>query len=107
MQQVIDACTAALAKQPDNPDYLTWRGVAYVHLGEYAPAIADYDAALQIRPSLVLLKNRGVAYADWGKPQEALRDLREYLRQAEVLSKPPLDDIEHVRARIEALQAES
>jgi tetratricopeptide (TPR) repeat protein len=49
--QALTALSRACELDPDNAEYLHRRGIIYEELQRSAPALADYDRALQLRPS--------------------------------------------------------
>ena len=52
------------------------RGYAYLRAGDLDRAIADYDAALRLNPSITYsLFGRGVAYSRKGHQAEAAHDI--------------------------------
>jgi len=54
---------AALADDPDRPDLLANLGVVQVHAGDFSGAIASYEKALQLDPTLDAVRfNLGLAY---------------------------------------------
>ena len=53
---------------PDLASAYVSRGVVYHELGEYEPAIVDYNTAIRLDPDLVeAYFNRGSVYADKGE----------------------------------------
>ncbi|MEI9901111.1 MAG: tetratricopeptide repeat protein [Hyphomicrobium sp.] len=56
------------------------RRLAYSLLGKFEEAIADYDAALKIRPDFPLaLNNRAWAYYKLGRPSDGIADVERAL----------------------------
>jgi tetratricopeptide (TPR) repeat protein len=73
--KAIAAFEAAHAAEPDNPNYINGRGLAYEGKGDDAHAMADYNLVLQMRPNAPLaLNNRGTLYMRQGALQSALDD---------------------------------
>lgn len=75
--QAITACTAFLEK--GDPKFrihaLHQRGMAYIKREWWAPAFADFDAAVKIDPKFAgAWNNRGWTLLKMGRPQEALAD---------------------------------
>jgi tetratricopeptide (TPR) repeat protein len=52
LSAALSACNRAISLQPDDPDYLDSRGWVLFAMGRYAPAIADFSAALTLDPKL-------------------------------------------------------
>src|SRR5262249_26284536 len=52
LQKALANCNEALRLEPDYSYALDSRGLTYLRLGQPDKAIADYDAALKIRPNL-------------------------------------------------------
>jgi tetratricopeptide (TPR) repeat protein len=74
--KAIAAFDAALAVDPDNPNYQITRGWAYQSKGDDDHAMADYNAVLQVHPNAVgALNNRGRLYLRKGALQSAMDDL--------------------------------
>jgi tetratricopeptide (TPR) repeat protein len=71
-------CTRAIELSDSNADALDSRGLIYLRMGRFEEAIADYDAALRMRPDAAgTLYARGVAKTWLGKDGTAdLRDAR-------------------------------
>jgi tetratricopeptide (TPR) repeat protein len=71
----ISDCDRALASHGD-AQFLDSRGYAHLRAGDWAMAVADYDAALKQNPKkAVSLFGRGVAKAHLGKVEEGQADL--------------------------------
>ena len=70
-------CNKSLELDPGNTSQaLNGRGYAYLRAGDLDQAIADYDAALRLNPSIIgSLYGRGVAYARKGHQAEAEKDI--------------------------------
>lgn len=75
----IEACSKLLA-DPGLPsdqqaEYLAARAIALDEQGDHLAAVADFDAALAIRPEdAITLVNRGVANIHAGRADDAIRD---------------------------------
>jgi tetratricopeptide (TPR) repeat protein len=70
--------TEALELQPTAPRY-NRRGLAYVGLGQYAEAIADYTQSIDLNTDnnadeVIYLNNRGDAYRNWRQFENAIAD---------------------------------
>ena len=78
LEKQIDGCTEFLQVDPFSPHVaLAYgrRGEAYVHKGDFARAIADFDQAIQIAPRQArFLVSRGLAHRDKGDLDSALAD---------------------------------
>jgi len=62
--------------RPNNADTLDSRGFAYLRLGAFDKAIADFDAALRLNPGLAnSLYGRGVAKIKKGEQTSGNTDL--------------------------------
>lgn len=73
--------TDVLSSQPDNVIALTNRGLALKNTGQLAPAIADFNRALELDPrSAILYSNRSMLYASTGALGKALEDAEQALR---------------------------
>jgi lipoprotein NlpI len=75
----IGGCTALIESGQETPIYQAIafynRGTAYGHKGEYDKAIADYDAALRLKPDdPAAFSNRGSAYRHKGEYDKAIAD---------------------------------
>jgi tetratricopeptide (TPR) repeat protein len=51
VQEAVADCDESLRLKPDVANTLENRGFAYLKMGEYGRAIADYDAGLRLDPS--------------------------------------------------------
>ncbi|WP_420141341.1 aspartyl protease family protein [Sphingomonas sp.] len=72
----LDDCNAALRFSPNNPQYLDSRGLVRLRRGDYARAVADYDAALAKRPRLAWSwYGRGLAKIRLGRAGEGEADI--------------------------------
>lgn len=81
-QQLIDDCTAAIAKCPDDADMLLKRANLYLDQGQYGHAIVDYDRIVLIkRDSAEAYCNRGHAYFNTGDYNHAIADYDAALRR--------------------------
>jgi tetratricopeptide (TPR) repeat protein len=58
---------------------LVTRAHTYQRGGEYAEAVADYDAALALAPDPVTYRDRGSAYLEWGHHEDAAEDFAKAL----------------------------
>ena len=77
----ISDCAQAIEINPSNAVYRYNCGNAYWHGSLFSQAIAEYDAAIQLQPNFPLAyMNRGLAEADHGSTDAALRDLTESIR---------------------------
>ena len=92
LPKALDDCSAALkrvdTKAVDNAPMFSNRGLVRLRLGNYDKAIADYDAALRLRPGAgEALFGRGIAELRMGKDAEGRRDLA-----AALVSHPRIDE---------------
>ena len=78
LEKQIDGCTLFLEVDPFSPHVaLAYgrRGEAYVHKGDFARAIADFDQAIRIDPRQArFLVSRGLAHREHGDLDSALAD---------------------------------
>ena len=78
LEKQIDGCTEFLVVDPFSPHVaLAYgrRGEAYVHKGDFARAIADFDQAIRIDPRQArFLVGRGLAHREHGDLDSALAD---------------------------------
>lgn len=74
-QNAVFHYTGCLSINPKHPEVLNKRGVSLNNLERYEEAIADYTAAIALKPKLYLYYNRAVAWAGLKKFNEAIRDL--------------------------------
>ncbi len=77
--EMLGACSAMLARPgltaEERADYFFYRANAQEELQRYGPAIADYDAAIQLKPRFdEAIVNRGLAKRRSGDSYGALRD---------------------------------
>ena len=80
LRDQIVAATKRIAKNPNDAHLYLKRGELYRLHGEVAPALADYDRAAQIDPSLAEADlGRGMALADANREAEAQRALSRFL----------------------------
>jgi len=74
------ALVKALKRKPARAEGFFYRGNAHYGKGDYAAAIVDYTAALEIRPDFYeALNNRGVAYSGKGEYDKAIADFNKAL----------------------------
>jgi tetratricopeptide (TPR) repeat protein len=78
-EPAIEACTAVIksemAGKDDVAEAYTWRGNRYGQLKRYDRAMADFDAALRLKPDAVdAHSGRGWTYSALGRHQRALQD---------------------------------
>jgi tetratricopeptide (TPR) repeat protein len=78
--EAVAAWTEAVRLDPANADTLIDRGWAYSLLHEHDRAIADFTAALRLRPDSEAFNNRGIAHAAKGEHDKALADFTEAIR---------------------------
>ena len=77
LEEAIRLYSQVLAIQPAAAIY-THRGAAWLALGEYVKAVADFTSALELAPqNISALTSRGLAKRMLGQPGEALMDLDE------------------------------
>jgi tetratricopeptide (TPR) repeat protein len=73
----IDSYKAVLAIAPDRADALSNLGAAYVRLGQYDDAVAQYALALKADPANASIRlNLALAYYKSARPQLAIPELR-------------------------------
>jgi len=71
----VDSCTQILQSNPEDFSALGNRAIGLRLIGEYDRAIADFDAAVRIRPDIAgLYLERGLAYEAKGEHLPAIRD---------------------------------
>jgi tetratricopeptide (TPR) repeat protein len=79
--KAVSAFDAAHAADPDNPEYVTFRGLASEEKGDDDHAMADYNLVLQTHPrDGRALYNRGTLYLRKAALQSALDDFNEALK---------------------------
>ncbi len=64
-------------ERPDETDERVMRAVSKQKAGDLAGAIAEYDRALALKRTAMVLNNRGCALLEAGHADRALSDLRE------------------------------
>ena len=65
----------AIKIQPNDAEIYYNRGVAYENLGQYQPAIKDYNQAISLKPAYSeAFYNRGTLYSEIGQYQQAIED---------------------------------
>lgn len=70
--------TNAVKLQPNDAEIYYNRGVAYENLGQYQPAIKDYNQAISLNPSYSeAFYNRGTIYSEIGQYQQAIEDFNQ------------------------------
>jgi tetratricopeptide (TPR) repeat protein len=70
-------CERAVRLRPSTPQLMDSRGWVRLRLGQYLPAIADFDAVLKLEPKTVWsLYGRGLAELKAGKTQEGQADVK-------------------------------
>ena len=65
---------------PADTDAYEQRGGLHYLLGNYEAAISDYNFVIQVRPEASMYINRGMAYLEQSKYNNALRDLETAMR---------------------------
>ena len=77
-REIIGLFTKALDVDPRNASALTWRGLAYVILGDIDAGIADFERCQEVEPYYVpCLENRHWFLADMGRDDESLAIVRD------------------------------
>ncbi len=72
--EAVDAYTHSLDKDPSNYRVLTYRGVAYQHLGNTTAAMADFEGALSMAPRQSgAWQGKSATFIDLGEPDNALK----------------------------------
>jgi tetratricopeptide (TPR) repeat protein len=76
LDKALADCNHSLELRPDDSNTLDSRGLVYLHLGRYADAFADYDAALAADENYAhALYGRGVAALGLGRAEEGQADV--------------------------------
>ncbi|PNW83652.1 hypothetical protein CHLRE_05g238260v5 [Chlamydomonas reinhardtii] len=80
LEAALEDAAAAVAAEPQNPDYLVARAMLLERLGRYQEAIEDYGSALPgLRaagvPTFECLFNRGYCHKLLGRTEEAIAEL--------------------------------
>jgi tetratricopeptide (TPR) repeat protein len=70
----------SLKWNPENVDALCLKGILQYDKGDYGPATIYYDWALKVEPKPVIYNNRGNAFMELGRYEEAERDFQTALR---------------------------
>jgi tetratricopeptide (TPR) repeat protein len=71
----------AIRQQPEEPQFLSFRGEAYSNRRDYTLALADFEQALQRAPDLVVAHN-GIAYIRATCPEAKYRDGEKAVKHA-------------------------
>jgi tetratricopeptide (TPR) repeat protein len=86
-KKAIEYLDNAIKLNPDYADAYYSRGFAYYDLGQYDPAIRDYNKAIRLQPKdAIAYNNRGKAYAKLSQYKQAINDFNEaiHLQPADV-----------------------
>ena len=76
----VDEATKLIAHAPGDKDYRWWRGVVYAELGQDLAAIADFEEAIRLQPSITNIPfNLADVYERQGKPCDAKRVIQGFL----------------------------
>jgi len=76
LQDAVADCDQAILLFPENARYFDSRGFAYLKMGQYVPAIADYDTALKLNAKIASsLYGRSLAERAQGDVERADRDI--------------------------------
>jgi len=68
----------AIKIQPNDAEMYYNRGVAYENLGQYQPAIKDYNQAISLKPAYSeAFYNRGTLYSEIGQYRQAIEDFNQ------------------------------
>lgn len=68
----------AIKIEPNDAEIYYNRGVAYENLGQYQPAIKDYNQAISLKPAYSeAFYNRGTLYSEIGQYQQAIEDFNQ------------------------------
>lgn len=79
--EAIRTYSLALALEPDYPEALVNRAVAYSALGQLERAFGDFNRAIKIKPDFAdAFFNRGLVYHTLGRPDLAIIDFTEAVR---------------------------
>ena len=98
----IEGCTALIERggvvdKEELSQIYSRRALAYSLKGQYAKAIGDYDAAIELEPNFaVALNNRAWAYFRWGKAATGLPDIEKSLK-LDPFAAHSLDTRAHIR----------
>ena len=91
--EAVGLCDAELKHAPDRPDLLCSRGVAWMELGEYKKAMADYRRALEASPgNQVIYYNLACWWMKNGNPTKALACLAKAVKGNHHLAEQALKD---------------
>ena len=77
----IEKLSAALKEDPKNPITYNDRALVFKAKKDYPRAIADFSAALQLKPDWFLYYNRATAYSDQGNEAAAVEDYTKALKK--------------------------
>jgi tetratricopeptide (TPR) repeat protein len=79
--KAIEYLDKVIGLQPNSAEAYYNRGVAYDNLGQYQPAIKDYNQAISLKPDYAeAFHNRGTIYSEIGQYQLAIKDFNEAIR---------------------------
>jgi tetratricopeptide (TPR) repeat protein/predicted aspartyl protease len=88
LDNALDDCNEAVRRNREGAAYLDSRGMVFLRMGNYAKAIADYDAALKLSPGLPWSRyGRGLAKLKLGQKEDGDADLSAALKVAPELEK--------------------
>ncbi|MDQ1637198.1 MAG: polyhydroxybutyrate depolymerase [Pyrinomonadaceae bacterium] len=76
----IAAYTRAIKSDPNTADAYNNRGVAYLALKDYAPALADFSRSIELNPTSDAYNNRGNIYFSQKQFKAAISDFGESLK---------------------------
>ena len=79
-EEAVTRNTTILERTPDNADALVNRANAYFRQGELAKAVADFTAALLVRPDAATFRRRGQTRMRLAATDDAIADFTEALR---------------------------
>ncbi len=75
-REIIILTCNVLERNPNNPNFLTLRGRAFMAMKKRQLAIDDFTASLKLRPDIQTYRERAYAYKSMGEAQKCLDDWR-------------------------------
>jgi tetratricopeptide (TPR) repeat protein len=102
----IEAYSAVLAENPEQPIALQGRGDALLNQGKHKQAVADYEKGLQLAPKNVSLLNN-LAWVLATSPEEKLRDGKRAITMATEACEQTQYEQPHILSTLAAAYAET